>query len=285
MEPLPEKPKLKIDAHQHFWNLDQVAYPWLTSEFGPIYRTIEAPELEPLLQAAGIDQTVIVQAMNSYEDTDYMLHTASQYDWVAGVVGWVPLDRPDEAAKKLEQYSRNPVFKGVRHLIHEEKDPDWVVQDKVIEGLKVLAGFGLTFDVVAVFPNHLKHVPTLAEKVPELRMVIDHLAKPQIKERRMAPWSDQLKAAASYPQVNAKVSGLNTAAAENWSAADIKPYIDYAIDLFGADRLMYGSDWPVANLAGDYGNVWSETNRALQGRPQGEIEAILGGTAVSFYSL
>ncbi|GGD72085.1 amidohydrolase family protein [Paenibacillus nasutitermitis] len=285
MEALPDQSKPRIDAHQHFWNLDKVAYPWLTPDFGTIYRTIEAPELEPLLQAAGMDGTVIVQAMNSYEDTDYMLHTASRYEWVAGVVGWVPLDRPEEAAKKLEQYSRNPLFKGVRHLIHEEKDPDWVVQDSVIEGLKVLAGFGLTFDVVAVFPDHLKHVPTLAEKVPDLRMVIDHLAKPRIKERQMEPWAGQLKAAAAYPQVYAKVSGLNTAAPDNWSAADIKPYIDYAINHFGADRLMFGSDWPVANLAGDYGRVWLETNKALQGRSQGEIEAILGGTAVSFYNL
>ncbi|MFC0333603.1 amidohydrolase family protein [Paenibacillus sepulcri] len=285
MEPLPDKTKPRIDAHQHFWNLEKVAYPWLTAGFGPIYRTIEAPELEPLLRENGIDRTVIVQAMDSYEDTDYMLETAAQYDWVAGVVGWVPLNKPDEAARRLELYTRNPLFKGVRHLIHEEKDPDWVVQDTVVEGLKVLAAFGLTFDVVAVFPNHLKHVPALAEKVPGLRMVIDHLAKPQIKEQRMEPWAGELKAAAAYPNVYAKVSGLNTAAADNWSASDIKPYIDYAIDLFGADRLMFGSDWPVANLAGDYGRVWAETNLALQDRPQAERDAILGGTAVSFYNL
>jgi L-fuconolactonase len=277
---------MKIDAHQHFWNLDKVEYPWLVPAYGPIYRNIEADELEPLIKAAGIDKTVIVQAMDSYADTDYMLETGGKYDWVGGVVGWVPLNKPDEALKKLEIYTKNPLFKGVRHLIHEEKDPNWVVQDEVIEGLKILAAFGLTFDVVAVFPNHLKLVPLIAEKVPNLRMVIDHLAKPQIKDQLMEPWASELNAAASYPQVYAKLSGLNTAANwDNWSAADIKPYTNHAFDVFGANRLMFGSDWPVANLAGSYSKVWEETNKMLEGRTQAEIDAVLGGTAISFYNL
>ncbi|MGO4269996.1 amidohydrolase [Paenibacillus sp. TAF58] len=277
---------MRIDAHQHFWNLDKVAYPWLVPAYGPLYRTIEAAELEPLIKVAGIDKTVIVQAMDSYEDTDYMFETAARYDWVAGIVGWAPLNKPDEAAKKLEQYTKNPLFKGVRHLIHEEQDPDWVVQNDVIEGLKVLASFGLTFDVVAVLPRHLEHVSTLAEKVPNLKLVIDHLAKPPIKDGQMEPWASQMKKAASYTNVYAKLSGLNTAADwENWSAADIKPYMDYAFQIFGAERLMFGSDWPVANLAGDYTKVWKETNKALEGRSSAEIDAVLGHTAAQFYRL
>jgi L-fuconolactonase len=277
---------MKVDSHQHFWNLDKVAYPWLVPAYGPIYRTIEADELEPLIKAAGIDKTVIVQAMDSYEDTDYMLETAAQYNWVGGVVGWVPLNKPDEAAVKLKQYTKNPLFRGVRHLIHEEQDPDWVLQEEVIEGLKLLASNGLTFDIVAVFPNHLKHVPTLAEKVPNLKMVINHLAKPPIQDQLMEPWATQLKLAASYPNVYAKLSGLNTAADwESWTAGDIKPYIDYAFNVFGAERLMFGSDWPVANLAGDYHKVWTETNKALAGRSPNEIAAVLGNTAAQFYRL
>jgi L-fuconolactonase len=275
-----------VDAHQHFWNLDKAAYPWLVPAYGPIYRTIEASELEPLLKANGIDKTVIVQAMDSYEDTEYMLETAAQYDWVAGVVGWVPLNKPSEAAKMLEKYTKNPLFKGIRHLIHEEKDPNWVVQDEVMEGLKVLASFGLTFDVVAVLPEHLQHVPTLADAIPSLKMVINHLAKPPIKDKGMEPWASLMKAAAAYPNVYAKLSGLNTAADwSSWSALDIKPYIDHAFAIFGAERLMFGSDWPVANLAGDYAKVWSETNKALQGRTPAEIAAVLGGTAIQFYGL
>ena len=276
---------MKVDAHQHFWNLKRVEYPWLTPAHGPIYRTFEAPELEPLLKEAGVDKTVIVQAANSAEDTDYMLETADAYDWVAGVVGWVPLDDPDEAGGQLEKYVKHWAFRGVRHLIHDEPDPDWVVRPIVIEGLKVLASFGMTFDVVAVFPNHLKHVPYLAEQVPGLRMVIDHLAKPPIRDGGWEPWASQLAAAASYPQVYAKVSGLNTAASDAWNAEELQRYIDFAVEKFGAGRLMFGSDWPVALLNGDYASVWRETNRALAGYSEAERAAILGETAVRFYGL
>ncbi|RAP76078.1 amidohydrolase family protein [Paenibacillus montanisoli] len=276
----------KIDAHQHFWNLEKAAYPWLDPMFGSICRTIEAPELEPLLQAAGIDQTVIVQAMNSYEDTDYMLQVAEERDWVGAVVGWVPLNMPDIADKKLRHYAQNRYFKGVRHLIHEEKDPDYIVRPSVIEGLRVLASYDLTFDLVAVFPNHLKHAPLLAKEVPNLRIVIDHLAKPPIREKAMGEWAEQLARAAQYENVYAKVSGLNTAAdADTWTAEDLRPYIDYAVEQFGADRLMFGSDWPVANLAGDYAKVWAETNRALAAYSDEQRDAILGGTAARFYKM
>jgi L-fuconolactonase len=275
-----------IDSHQHFWNLDKVKYPWLTSEYGPIYRTIEAPELEPQLREVGVDKTVIVQAMDSYEDTNYMLETASKYDWVGGIVGWVPLNNPDEAGKRLAEFTKNSVFKGVRHLIHEEKDPDWILQDSVIEGLRILASFGMTFDVVAVFPNHLKHVPTIAEKVPNLKMVLDHLAKPPIKDKQWEPWTTQLQEVAKYPQVYAKLSGLNTAADwETWSANDLKPYIDFAVETFGANRLMFGSDWPVALLAGDYAKVWTEANKAIADYTKEAKADILGGTAAEFYRI
>jgi len=276
-----------VDTHQHFWNLDEVAYPWLVPAYGPIYRTYTADELAPQLAASGIDKTVIVQAMDSYADTDSMLAIAEAYDWVAGVVGWVPLHDPAEAAKKLDEYGRNPYFKGMRHLIHEETNPDWVTQKQVIEGLQILADRDLTFDVVAVFPNHLKHVPTLAEKVPNLKMVIDHLAKPPLGADERAVWRAQMAAAAESPNVYAKVSGLNTVTPdfENWTYEDIKPLVDYALEQFGADRLMFGSDWPVAVLAGDYAKVWEETNKCLAVLSKAEREAVLGGTGNNFYEL
>jgi len=275
-----------IDAHQHFWNLKKVYYPYFGPFSGSINRNFEPPELEPQLKSVGIDKTVLVQAMDSYEDTYYMFDIGEKYDWVGGIVGWVPLYKPEEAQKKLEEFTKNPKFKGVRHLIHEEKNPDWLLREDVIEGLKVLASFDIPFDVVAVWPNHLKHVPTLAEKIPNLKMVIDHLAKPPIKDKKMEPWATELKRAAEYPQVYAKISGLNTAADwETWSADDLKPYIDFAIETFGANRLMFGSDWPVLTLAGDYKKVWEETNAALKGYSKEEIDAILGGTAIEFYKL
>lgn len=277
---------MRVDAHQHFWNLEKVSYPWLGPDYGVIYRNIEAPELEPQLKKAGIDKTVVVQAMDSFEDTNYMLETARNYSWIGGVVGWVPLDRPDEVGPRLDSYVKNPLFKGVRHLIHENPDPDWILRPNVIEGLKVLASFGLPFDLVAVFPNHLKHVPTLVEKVPDLKIVIDHLAKPPIKDGVMEPWASQFAAASSYPQVYTKVSGLNTAADwESWSAQDLQPYVEFAMKCFGSTRLMFGSDWPVATLAGDYQTVWEETNKVLTVFSESEKEDLLGNTATDFYNL
>jgi L-fuconolactonase len=143
----------------------------------------------------------------------------------------------------------------------------------------------MLFEVVAVFPNHLKHVPTLATQAPNLTLVIDHLAKPPIAAGAMAPWSDQLKAASAFPNVYAKVSGLNTAASPDWDAAALKPYIDFAFSCFGADRLMFGSDWPVCILAGDYQKVYTETMKALDGRQRAEVDAVMGGTAQRLYRL
>jgi L-fuconolactonase len=255
-------------------------------EYGPIYANFYPRDLEPQLKSAGIDQTVLVQSMNSFEDTAAMLTQAEDFDWIGAVVGWVPLLDHAAERKALDRYSKHPKFRGIRHLIHEEKDPDWVVQPAVIEGLKILADYGMSFDVVAVFPNHLKHVPLLAEQVPNLTLIIDHLAKPPIKDKQMGAWAEQMKAAAQYPNVYAKVSGLNTAADwASWSAADLKPYIDFAIEHFGAERLMFGSDWPVAILAGDYAKVWAETNQALAGCPQADVDSILGGAAAKAYRL
>lgn len=276
----------KIDTHQHFWNLEAVAYPWLTPALGPIYRTFAPADLEPHVRAAGIDGTVVVQSANSFEDTDSMLRQADTYPWIEAVIGWVPLLEPAQAAAALDRYQRHPRFRGIRHLIHDEPDPDWVVQPLVLEGLRELERRHLLFEVVAVFPNHLRHVPALAERFPDLTLVIDHLAKPPIKDRAFEPWAAQLAEAAHYPNVFAKISGLNTAAdPAHWSAVDLKPYIDHALSCFGADRLMFGSDWPVCELAGDYARVWRETNRALEGRSPVEIEAILGGTAARVYDL
>lgn len=275
-----------VDAHQHFWNLDAVSYPWMGPHYGSIYRNFEAPELEPLLRGNGVQKTIVVQAANSPEDTAYMLDVAERYEWIGGVVGWVPLDRPDVAFKQLQDLTKKPKFKGVRHLIHEEENPDWIIQDIVIEGLRVLASFELTFDVVAVFPHHLRHVPTLVKKVPNLKMVLDHLAKPPIKDKQMEPWKSQLERTADHPRVYAKISGLNTAAEWNtWSADDIKPYISVAVECFGADRLMFGSDWPIATLAGNYHKVWHETCRALRDYSDSQQLAIFGETARNFYHI
>ncbi|QJD86844.1 amidohydrolase family protein [Cohnella herbarum] len=274
-----------IDAHQHVWNLEKCSYPWLGPESGPLYRNFEASELAPVLNKIGVDKTVLIQAMDSYEDTESMLETAAACSWIGGVVGWVPLDRPEEASRSLERYSSNPLFKGVRHLIHGEQDPDWLLRGEVLEGLRLLEQKGLTYDVVAVFPHHLKHIPVLSEKLPHLRMVIDHLAKPPFHADGWEEWARQMKQAAENPNVFAKLSGLNTAAGDGWSAETLRPCIEYAVNLFGADRLMFGSDWPVALLNGSYEEVWEQTHLALSGFSEAEKDAIFGGTAARFYRI
>jgi len=273
---------LKIDTHQHYWKLSEVEYPWLIPDYGAIYDTFTPEQLVPQLKAAGVDKTVVVQSANSYEDTASMLVKADYNDWIGAVVGWVNLLNPEEASRRLEMYTRDPRFVGIRHLIHTEPDGDWVIQEVVIESLKVLAVHRLTFDVVAVFPNHLKHIPTLAERVPELKMVIDHLAKPPIGQTE-SPWFDQMKAAAQAPNVYAKLSGQFDN--PDWTVEDVRPYVDFAFEQFGADRIMFGSDWPVCVLGGSYGSVWANTQTLIAGLSAAERDAVLGGNAIKFYNI
>lgn len=273
---------IKVDTHQHFWKLSEVDYPWLIPDYGPIYDTFTPEQLGPQLKQAGVDKTVVVQSANSYEDTASMLVKADYNDWIAAVVGWVNLLDPDEANYRLEMYQKDSRFVGMRHLIHTEPDPDWVIQDRVVESLKVLAGHGKTFDVVAVFPNHLEHVPTLAEKVPELKMVIDHLAKPPVGEKE-SPWFDQMKAAARSPNVYAKLSGQFDN--PDWTVDDVRPYVDFVFEQFGAERVMFGSDWPVCILGGSYSSVWANTQRLIAGLSESEKAAVLGGNALEFYNI
>lgn len=277
---------LIVDAHQHIWDIERNDYPWLTEDLGPIHRTIRQDEVEGDLEAAGVNATVLVQAMDSFEDTDYMLETADAFPRVAGVVGWVPLDRPSDASAALDRYTRDKRFVGVRHLIHNEDDEDWIRRSDVQGGLDLLAERGLTFDLVAVTPRHLEHATWLAERHPNLSIVIDHLGKPPIADEGWQPWADLLAAAGRAPNVFAKVSGLNTAAGPDWSASDLRPYVEHAVAAFGPSRLMYGGDWPIALLAGTYSDVWRETNDVLNALlGPDEVASILGTTAVSFYGL
>jgi L-fuconolactonase len=274
-----------VDAHQHVWDLERSAYAW-TESHGPLHRSFALEELLPDLAACGVARTVLVQAEDSAADTDLMLETADRHpDVVAGVVGWVPLERPGELEGELARRLSHPRFCGVRHLIHDDPDPDWLRRPAVLDGLRRLAERGVPFDVVAELPRHLEHVPFLRSQIPGLRLVIDHLAKPPIAARRWQPWAD-LIAAAADAGAYAKVSGLNTAADhESWSADDLRPYVEHALACFGPERLMFGGDWPVALLAGDYGKVVRESLRLLANLPPADRERILSGTAIEFYGL
>ncbi|MFG1947928.1 amidohydrolase family protein [Nonomuraea sp. NPDC048826] len=272
-----------VDAHQHFWDLETGEYPWLTPDSGVLYRTYGPEDLVPELRTVGVDRTVLVQAADSYAETDALLAHADAHPFIAGVVGWIDLTDPAEAAAALDRYRTRPKFVGVRHLIHDEPDPDWLVREGVLESLGLLAAAGLPFDVVSLLPRHLDHVVTVAERHPGLKLVVDHLSKPRIKDHAWEPWATQIAAAAACPNVFAKVSGLVTEADhERWTVEDLRPYVEYAVERFGPERLMFGSDWPVALLAADYATVWHVTH-ALLGGPG--AEQVFGGTAVRFYGL
>jgi L-fucono-1,5-lactonase len=276
-----------VDAHQHMWNLDRVAYPWLTPDLGVLCRTHEAPELEPQLAPAGVTHTVLVQAANSFADTEYMFEQAAIYPWMVGVVGWVPLLMPDMAGWAIERYLRSPRFRGVRHLIHNEPNPKWLLQEPVFESLRLLADNGLTFDVVATLPEHMECIPVLSNRVPNLKMVIDHLGQPPIASRKMGRWGNDLEVAAENPNIYGKISGLGTASGnwEGWAAEDLRPYVEYALEVFGPERCMCGGDWPVSVLAGGYVKAWTAYRSLVAALPAPDQERVLAGTAIEFYGL
>jgi len=274
----------RIDSHHHFWDIDSGAYDWPTPAEGVIYRTFQPADLEPELERAGIDATIVVQTVHTVEDTDSMLAAMAAHPWIAGVVGWAPLDDVRNAAMLIEpRLDRG--LRGIRHLVHHEVDPDWIVRPSVADGLALLERLGLPFDVVGVFPNHLRHVPALADRYPRLTLVIDHLANPPIRGQGWRVWREQLQSAAQRPNVVAKVSGLDTAAGPGWTVDELRPSVEAAIDAFGPDRLMFGSDWPVCRMVGSFGAVASAAERLLGALSPDEQARVFGGTAVQVYRL
>jgi L-fuconolactonase len=242
-----------IDAHQHFWQLDRpFDYSWLDApEHAPIRRDFLPADLEPLIRAAGVDRTVFVQTQHDLAENRWLLGLAEQHDFVAGVVGWVDLASPACEDQLLEARA-NPKFVGVRHVTHDEPDDEFIVRANILRGLAVLERHKVPFDLL-FYVQHLRHVPALATKFPGLPMVIDHMAKPRIRDRVTLDWLPDFTAAAAFPNVWCKVSGLITEADWlEWTVDDLKPYVRAALDLFGRTGLMFGSDWPVCELAGTY---------------------------------
>lgn len=278
-----------IDAHIHVWDLETVEYGWLKGNTSVLGRTYSVEELEEVRDAAGVTGGVLVQAANNLEDTDWMLEVAERKDWIKGVVGWLPLTAPGQTAKALEEkYSRNSYFKGVRHLVHDEPDPKWLLQPEVTESLQLLADKGLTYDIVGVLPEHIETALEVAEKIPGLRMVFDHLNQPPMTvKEKFGRWGDLMKEASRHPNFYAKISGLGTAAKKaHWSAEDIKPCLEFIFRQFGAERCFCGGDWPVSLLAGDYTGTWEAYREAIDSLLNGEDrENVYGKNAVLFYNL
>jgi L-fuconolactonase len=275
---------LIVDTHHHFWNPVRIPQPWMTSEHDAIARTFEPPDLEPLLPTCGVTRTVLVQSAPNAEDTDYMFELVEDVEWVRAVVAWAPLDDPASARRRLAQLQRSPKLRGIRHLIHQEPDPHWILRPEVAQGLRLLEEVGLLLELPAEFPRHLEDVPELARRHPGLTLVIDHLAKPPLGTEAMARWRDELEAAAAHPNVTAKISGLNTMLAPgDWRGDDLVPAVRAAYDAFGPDRLVFGSDWPVALLNGTYVDVVVRTVDAIRAVAGPDAPRILGETAGRLY--
>jgi L-fuconolactonase len=279
-----------IDTHIHVWNFDKAEYDWLKNDTSILKRTYHIEEIEEERIALGITAGVLVQATNNVEDTDWMLEVAEKTDWIKGVVGWLPLMNPEETDRLLNDiYLKNNYYKGIRHLIHDEPNADWLLQDTVIESLKILAKNNLPFDVVGVLPTHIETVLKVANKVPNLKMIFDHLNQPPIATKeKFGRWGDLMKEAANHENFYAKISGLGTTAKnlEGWGAEEIKPYVAFALDQFGEDRCLCGGDWPVSLLAGSYTKTWSayiDVLCNLLNDPQ--QEKVFYKNAMNFYKL
>lgn len=276
-----------IDAHQHVWDLERARYDWLGPELAPIDRTIDFDELKPSLRRAGVAGTVMVQSADNDEDTELMLDVAAHNPEIVAVVGYLPLGRPDEVAKQVDRFRSNPLLVGVRNLIHTLPDPEWLLRPEVDESLGILESEGLTFDVVSVLPEHLRLVPTLVERHPNLRMVIDHLSKPPVGLDDREPWWSLIADAAASRTVYAKVSGLYSATTDSgaWTTDLIRPHLQHALEVFGADRLMYGGDWPISILSGGYDRVFDGLSELVSELGEGDQRKIWSESAIEFYGI
>jgi len=236
------------------------------------------------MRQAGVDRCILFQTQRDLRENDWALSLADKNDFVAGVVGWLDLTSQN-CERQLEELRRHQKFVGVRHLTQDEPDDDFIVRDDVLRGLKVLEKQRVPFELL-FFVKHLHHAANLARILPDLPLVLDHLAKPMIKARRLDNWEADFRRAASYPNVYCKLSGMVTEADwSRWKPADLKPYVEIALSAFGPERCMFGSDWPVCELAGAYGDVYAVFFELLESLSESERAQIFGETAMSLYGL
>ncbi len=275
----------RIDAHQHFWQIARGDYDWMTDDVAAIRRDFLPADSAPVLQRHGIAGTVVVQAAATVAETDFLLSLAQDHDWIKGVVGWVDLADP-EAVQTFDRLSEHPAFKGVRPMLQDISDTRWIAHPAVIANLHELAERGLRLDAL-VTPRHLDVLAEVAQQVPSLQIVIDHCAKPVIAGGADAGdlWRRGLARLAEMPQIMCKMSGLANEAGPGWAADTLRPVVDHVLGHFSAQRVMWGSDWPVLNLAGDYDRWRSVSDELFAPLIKADRAAVYGGTAQRFYGL
>ncbi|MEC7619111.1 MAG: amidohydrolase family protein, partial [Bacteroidota bacterium] len=268
---------MRIDSHQHFWKFDPVRHAWIDSSMQNIAKDFLPKDLKPLLETNLMDGCIAVQADQSEIETQFLLRLAEENSFIKGVVGWVDLSAED-LSKRLEVFSKNPLFKGVRHVLQAEKE-GFMLKDQFLRGISELKNFNLTYDIL-IYPNQLEEARLLIEKNPDQPFVLDHLAKPYIKQQKIKNWASDIKELAKYKNVYCKLSGMVTEADWNhWQFENFKKYLSVAFDTFGSDRLMFGSDWPVCLLAGSYEHVVKIIDLFIENLEQEDINKRRGGSA------
>jgi L-fuconolactonase len=272
----------KIDAHQHFWSTARNDYGWLTEELGPIYRDFQPADLRPLIAGAGVDRTILVQAAQSEAETLYLLDIAADTAFVAGVVGWVDLEAEGAAERVAFMVGKGVI--GLRPMVQDIDDTEWLLRPALRPAIEAMIAHDLRFDAL-VQPRHLSILPQFVAAYPGLRVVIDHGAKPDIAHGTFQPWADGMARIARETDACCKLSGLVTEAAADWKPDDLKPFVAHLIACFGPERLIWGSDWPVLNLASDYASWHRLVAEFLSGMSQSEREMIMGGNAARFYGI
>ncbi len=274
---------MRIDAHQHFWALTRGDYGWLTPELSTIYRDFTPEDLQPLLAVAGIEGTVLVQAAPTVAETEYMLSLSDQTSFIKGVVGWVDFEAADAPAQ-IENLSKHLALVGLRPMIQDIPDPDWMMKDALTPAFEALQRHDLTFDALTL-PQHLGPLRQLLARYPQMRVVIDHGSKPLIREKVISGWAEDMVALARDTDAWCKLSGLVTEAEPDWTIDDLRPYVDQLLDTFGPSRLIWGSDWPVCTLASSYQRWLETTDALLSALSNTERNAVLGGNAARAYNL
>ncbi|WP_340029631.1 amidohydrolase family protein [Paenibacillus sp. FSL H7-0940] len=275
---------MKLDAHQHFWEYNVAEYGWIGEEMKVIRQSFLPKDLEPLLVQSGLDGCIAVQARQSLTETEWLLQLADRHECIKGVVGWVDLCS-NEVRNQLELFASNPYLKGVRHVIQDEPDLKYVLREDFQRGISLLKEYDLAYDLL-VSKEQLPYAVELVKAFPEQRFVLDHLAKPDIKSGILSPWKEALESLAAQPNAYCKLSGMVTEADwANWTPKDFTAYLNIAIEAFGAERLMFGSDWPVSNVSAMYSEVYGLIMNHINTLPISDQQMILGGTCAAFYQI
>lgn len=275
---------MKIDAHQHFWRYSAAEYPWMSEKLASLRRDYLPGDLAPLLSCTGLDGCVAVQAQQTLAEARWLLSLADQHAFIKGVVGWVDLQN-DRVEEDLAALARHPRFVGVRHVVQDEPDDNFMLRPAFQRGIGKLRQFKLAYDLL-VFPKQLPAAIQLVSNFPEQRFVLDHIAKPLIAAGTLSPWREQIRELAKASNVWCKISGMVTEAKwDGWSAEDFRPYLDVVFAAFGPDRLMFGTDWPVATLAGNYAQVHRLADDYTRTMTAEARAKFFGGNATDFYLL